>query len=69
MRLIDASGFIRLINSQPTAYDPGRVVEQLEKLHTYTETVTMEKHPFCANNIETISKNRAIEIVKKGGME
>ena len=43
-----------------------KVVEQLESLETYKQTVTMEKHPFCASEIETISKKKAIEIVKGG---
>ena len=52
------------IENMPTAYDVTSVVEQLEELETYKQTVTMEKHPFCASEIETVSKNKAIEIVK-----
>lgn len=52
------------VQNQPTAYDIDKVVEQLESLETYKQTVTMEKHPFCASEIETMSKKKAIEIVK-----
>lgn len=41
-----------------------KVVERLEELETYKQTVTMEKHPFCASEIETVSKKKAVEIVK-----
>lgn len=47
-----------IIDEQPTAYDVGRVVEQLEEL------------PICStwnHNSDNISRNKAIEIVKEGG--
>ena len=56
------------ILAQPTAYDTDKVVKRLEGLETYKQTVTMEKHPFCASEIETVSKKKAIEIVKGGGI-
>ena len=59
-RTIDCNDIARF----PTAYDIDKVVEQLESLETYKQTVTMEKHPFCASEIETVSKKKAIEIVK-----
>lgn len=55
---------IDLLKDAPTAYDIDKVVEQLERLETYKQTVTMEKHPFCVSEIETVSKKKAIKIVK-----
>lgn len=60
----DVEDLIKLVNSQPTAYDVDKVVEQLESLETYTQSITMDKHPFCASEIETVSEKKAIEIVK-----
>lgn len=75
-RLIDANELVKYMQTQkpiitlddiarfPTAYDIDKVVERLESLETYKQTVTMEKHPFCASEIETVSKKKAIEIAK-----
>lgn len=58
MKLIDADAFLERmkgtdryfsikfdIESQPTAYDVDGVVERLESLETYTQSITMDKHP------------------------
>ena len=58
--------WLKIIEAQPTAYSIDEIVKQLEGLEIYSQTVTMEKHPFCASEIETVSKKKTIEIVKSG---
>jgi len=54
-----------LISNMPTAYDPDKVVEQLEK----------EKNPICREvesimgDRQSIKIDKAIEIVKGGGVD
>ena len=59
-----AIDWINLINRQPTAYDPDKVVEQLEELHEryLNEYGLIGNHGLSA-------LNRAIEIVKGGGVD
>lgn len=55
-----AMDWINLINCQLTAYDPDKVVEQLEAL------------PQCStwnHNSDNVSRQSAIEIVKGGGVD
>lgn len=53
---------IRIINEQPTAYDPDKVVEQLEELRKECEDPLQEYDP-------NYFIDKAIEIVKGGGVE
>ena len=49
-----------LLNEQPTAYDPDKVVEQLESL------------PQCStwnHNSDNVSRQSVIEVVKGGGAD
>lgn len=55
-----ANALCKLVDSQPTAFDVDRVVEQLESL------------PRCStwnHNSDNIDRNAAIEIVKRGGRD
>lgn len=51
-----------LIDEQPTAYDVDKVVEQLDKFKTSTWSEILEE------NIEVVNLERAIKIVKSGGI-
>lgn len=51
-----------IIDEQPTAYDPDKVVEQLE---TYSNADEAEQ----LGTIPVIELNEAIEIVKGGGVD
>lgn len=53
---------IRIINEQPTVYDPDKVVEQLEELRKECEDPLQEYDP-------NYFIDKAIEIVKGGGVE
>ena len=48
------------INSQPTAYNVDKVVEQLEEKSYYIDIET---------DREVVNLNEAIEIVKRGGLD
>ena len=50
-----------VIDNMPTAYDIGKVVEELEK-ESFTTTDTV-----CGGIFEAIRTTSAIEIVKRGG--
>lgn len=51
------------IKAQPTAYDPEKVVEQLESLSN------AEADYYYARSNDVIDREDAIDIVKKGGVE
>ena len=51
-------GFLKDIDAQPTAYDIDKVVEQLK-----------ENYSCDVGNLKMISLDKAIEIVKKRGIE
>lgn len=55
--------WINLINCQPTAYDPEKVVKQLEKRSSLARPVGWSK------SYEIITLENAIEIVKGGGVD
>lgn len=59
----DAIDWINLINCQPIAYDPEKVVEQLEKRSSLARPVGWSK------SYEIITLENAIEIVKGGGVD
>lgn len=61
------SGVIKLIaiDEVPTAYDPDKVVEQLEK-DSYEETQD-DMNPYDASKV--VNLKRAIKIVKAGGVD
>ena len=54
---ITDSEFEDLVNSQPTAFDTEKVVEQLEVLHD------------LVNDNQKLAVSQSIDIVKKGGVE
>ena len=51
------------IEAQPTAYDVGKVVEQLESLSN------AEAYCYYASSNDVIDRDYAIEIVKGGGVD
>ena len=51
---------IDILNSQPTAFDVEKVVEQLEKESYYTDIET---------DREVVNLNEAIEIIRGGGLD
>lgn len=59
----EAIDWINLINCQPTAYDPEKVVKQLEKRSSLARPVGWSK------SYEIITLENAIEIVKGGGVD
>lgn len=59
----DAIDWINLINCQPIAYDPEKVVKQLEKRSSLARPVGWSK------SYEIIALENAIEIVKGGGVD
>lgn len=52
-----------IINNQPTAYDPEKVVAEFEKLSN------AEADYYYAKSNDVIDRETAIEIVRKGGVE
>jgi hypothetical protein len=54
-----------IIDTQSTAYDVKKVVEQLEE-HSYIETVS-DLDPYWDVQTKVVTLERAIEIVKGGG--
>ena len=67
-----AIDWINLINRQPTAYDPDKVVEQLEECAKWMCGSREAKCPYIGNDevdCEKCAMLRAIEIVKGGGID
>ena len=56
-------GFKQLVDAQPTAYDPDKVVEQMNDRSTLSRPVGWPK------SYEIITLDDAIEIVKGGGVD
>lgn len=59
----EAVDWINLINCQPIAYDPEKVVKQLEERSSLARPVGWSK------SYEIITLENAIEIVKGGGVD
>ena len=83
-RLIDADAFIEYVNrrfdlcsdelrmmieEQPTAYDVEKVVAELESKRDYRELTNYYGDVIGVRNIDTIKIDKAIDIVKRGGVE
>lgn len=76
---MDCLDFLRIasvIDAQPTAYDPDKVVEQLEEIKTGANTNCNRgcsdydwSTGACQGLCEEYLKKRAIEIVKAGGVD
>lgn len=69
-----AIDWINLINRQPTAYDPDKVVKQLEKCAkgNCVRNSDSGRCPYIGNSeidCEKCAMLRAIEIVKAGGVD
>lgn len=68
-----ANAWCELIDSQPTAYDPDKVVEQLEdkmkELNEISKGVNMTKILERQNHGYYTAMEHAIEIVKGGGVD
>lgn len=60
--LITAESAFEMINAQPTAYDPDKVVEQLEELRKECEDPLQDYDP-------NYFIEKAIEIVEGGGVD
>lgn len=60
-----ANALCELIDAQPTAYDPDKVVEKLKK-DSYTETQNDMDH---FDPSEVVNLESAIEIVEGGGVD
>lgn len=58
-----ANALCELIDAQPTAYDPDKVVQQLEDRSTLSRPVGWTK------SYEIITLKDAVEIVKGGGVD
>lgn len=56
--------YIHIVDSQPTAFDADKVVEQLDKASDYYEFDEQGKE-----HVQMINLTEAIEIVKGGGVE
>lgn len=68
--------YIHVVDSQPTAYDPDKVVEQLEEIKTGANTNCRRdcsnydwSTGSCQGLCEKYLKKRAIEIVEAGGVD
>ena len=60
---------IDILNSQPTAFDVEKVVEQLGKSHFHTES-TFDDDGCCKDDSEeVVNLNEAIEIIRGGGVD
>lgn len=46
-----------------------KILSELEKLKVYKEIVTSDKHPFCASEIELLSRKKVLEIVQEVAKE
>ena len=68
-----ANAWCELIDAQPTAYDPDKVVEQLEdkmkELNEISKGVNMTKVLERQNHGYYTAMEHAIEIVKGGGVD
>lgn len=42
-----------------------KILSELGKLKVYKEIVTSDKHPFCASEIELLSRKKVLEIVQE----
>ena len=57
------------VNRQPTAFDVGKVVEQLGKSHFHTDA-TFDDDGYCNDDSEeVVNLNEAIEIVRRCGID
>ena len=57
---------IDILNSQPTAFDVEKVVEQLGKSHFHTDA-TFDDDGYCNDDSEeVVNLNEAIEIIRGG---
>ena len=65
--LITAESAFEMINSQPTAYDVDKVVEQLKEVEKIMKSPVTEECRASDCTVCLISK--AIEIVKGGGVD
>ena len=66
---MDISNAIYLLNNQPTAYSVAKVVEELEEnASRYTKKYTTPYGNNGYKDIKAININKAIEIVKQGGV-
>ena len=70
-----ANAVVNLVNSQPTAFDTEKVVEQLEsekrygsKYDSYYEE-NLYRGEMFENDVNNKTIDKAIDIVKKGGVE
>ena len=43
-----------------------KIIENLNTLPTHKDIITSDKHPFTCEEVELISKNKAISIAKRG---
>ena len=60
---------IDILNSQPTAFNVEKVVEQLEKSHFHTDA-TFDDDGCCNDDSEeVVNLNEAIEIVRRCGID
>lgn len=67
-----ANALCELIDAQPTAYDPDKVVEQLEECAKWMCGSREAEYPYIGNDevdCEKCAMLRAIEIVKGGGVD
>lgn len=46
-----------------------KILSELGKLKVYKEIVTSDKHPFCASEIELLSRKKVLEIVQEVAKE
>lgn len=60
---------IKAFEESKPSYDTENVVAEINNLPTHKEVLTSEKHPFCAYEAELISKDKVVEIIRKGGAE
>lgn len=65
--LITAESAFEMINAQPTAYDPDKVVEQLEELTE--EECTLHECGIRSERCKSCIAKKAIEIVKGGSIK
>ena len=60
---------VSFINNQPTAYDVEKVVAELESKRHCRELTNYYGDVIGVRNIDTIKIDKAIDIVRKGGVE
>lgn len=56
------------VDAQPTAYDVEKVVEELESKRDHRELINDYGDVIGVLNIDTIKIDKAIDIVKRGGI-